>query len=468
MSNPWLAIPAAPAPLAPVMPGPRRLVRESWHRSTLHHLDPDNLLAPLAFDEAELRDHRLSHPLAGVLPVIRKLLVQDADDDSGILVAVGDAMGRLLWIDGDRHLRRLAEGMLFVEGAAWSERDVGTSAPGTALELDHGIQIHAAEHFNRLVHPWSCTAVPVHDPESGRIIGVIDITGGAQAVAAHALPLMEATAAAVESEILVQRLRAGAAAPPGGRASSRSSRSTSTTARGTRSAATSTSAASRPQRGTLQILGRSTGLLTAASLDTAVPNALSPNAPRSTGSNPNGPSPSPSALSPRHAEILTLLAWHQQGLSADRLTDLLYEADEAPVTLRAELVRLRKVLGRLAPSLVPESRPYRLPIALELDVHQVLSLLDRGAHRAALAAYPGPVLPESVAPGIVDLRTTVAGRLRESILSDASGDVLFQYATTVAAPDDTDVLLACLRLLPPRSPKRAGLVERIESINASL
>jgi hypothetical protein len=407
----------------------RRLVRESWERSAEHHLDPDNLLPPLAFDDTELREHRLGHPLAGVLPVIRRLLVKDADDDSGILVAVGDAMGRLLWVDGDRQLRRRAEGMLFVEGAGWSERDVGTSAPGTALELDHGIQIHAAEHFNRLVHPWSCTAVPVHDPESGRIIGVIDITGGAQAVAPHALPLMEATAAAVESEILVQRLRA---------ANDRS--------RQARSSRRTTITPPRPVRSTLQVLGRSTGLLTAPPLAAA----------------------HPTALSPRHAEILTLLAWHRQGLSAERLADLLYEADEASVTLRAELVRLRKALGRVAPGLVPESRPYRITAALELDVHQVLSLLDRGAHRAALAAYPGPVLPESIAPGVVELRETVAHRLREAILTDASSDVLFQYATTVAAPDDIDVFTACLRLLPPRSPKRAGLVERIELIEASL
>lgn len=109
--------------------------------------------------------------------MIRRLLVRDADEDSGVLVAVGDALGRLLWIDGDQRLKGLAEGMSFVEGAAWAEPDVGTSAPGTALVLDHGVQIHGAEHFASLVHPWSCTAVPIHDPETHEILGVIDITG---------------------------------------------------------------------------------------------------------------------------------------------------------------------------------------------------------------------------------------------------------------------------------------------------
>lgn len=390
------------------------------------HLDPDNLLPELAFDEDELRDHRLGHPLAGVLPVITRLLVDDADDDSGMLVAVGDAMGRLLWVDGDRHLRRQAEGMLFVEGAGWSEREVGTSAPGTALELDHGIQIHAAEHFNRLVHPWSCTAVPVHDPETRRIIGVIDITGGPQAVASHALPLMEATAAAVESEIMVQRLRA---------LTDRSS-----TGRGRRRETP------RPTvvRAGLQVLGRDTGLLVGHGADR------------------------PIELSRRHAEILTLLSWHRQGLSADALADRLYDADEAAVTLRAELVRLRRVLTASAPSLVPASRPYRLTAPLQLDAHQVLSLLDRGAHRAALAAYPGPLLPDSTAPGIVELRELVATRLREAMLTDASADLLYDYLGSAAAPDDLEVLHACLRALQPRSPKRAGIVARVEALEADL
>jgi hypothetical protein len=412
VTSPWLAAPARADAQRGLV---RRLVRESWERSMDRHLDPDNLMPELAFDEDELRDHRLGHPLAGVLPVITRLLV-----------AVGDAMGRLLWVDGDRHLRRQAEGMLFVEGAGWSEREVGTSAPGTALELDHGIQIHAAEHFNRLVHPWSCTAVPVHDPETRRIIGVIDITGGPQAVASHALPLMEATAAAVESEIMVQRLRALA--------------DRSSTGRGRRREAP------RPTvvRAGLQVLGRDTGLLVGHGADR------------------------PTELSRRHAEILTLLSWHRQGLSAEALADRLYDADEAAVTLRAELVRLRRVLTASAPSLVPASRPYRLTAPLQLDAHQVLSLLDRGAHRAALAAYPGPLLPDSTAPGIVELRELVSTRLREAMLTDASADLLYDYLGSAAAPDDLEVLHACLRALPSRSPKRAGIVARVEALEADL
>jgi len=420
MTSPWLAQPQV-APTAP-----RPLVRASWNRALERHLDPDLLLASLEVAEDELGDYRLAHPLASVLPVIRRLLVRDADDDSGMLVAVGDAMGRLLWVDGDRALRRRAEGMLFVEGAGWSESRVGTSAPGTALELDHAVQISGGEHFNRLAHEWSCTAVPVHDPETRRILGMIDITGGAQAVDPHTLPLMEATAAAVESELMVQRLRAqrdriGAVTRPARRRPA--------------------SGATRTDRAVLRVLGRDTGELTSGG--------------------------STVELSARHTELLTLLAWHRQGLTAGQLADLVYSEGESAVTLRAEMVRLRKVLDKARCDLGLESRPYRLTKALELDAQHVIALLDRGAHRVALATAAGAVLPGSAAPGIEAVRDEVRARLRESVLTDASVDVLLEYARTADAVDDAEVWAALLRLLPPRSPRRAGIVAHLEALTAS-
>jgi transcriptional regulator of acetoin/glycerol metabolism len=54
--------------------------------------------------------------LASALPVIRRLLVDDATD-SGVVVAVTAADGTLLWVEGDRSARRKAEAMNFVPGA---------------------------------------------------------------------------------------------------------------------------------------------------------------------------------------------------------------------------------------------------------------------------------------------------------------------------------------------------------------
>ena len=52
-------------------------------------------------------------------------------------------------------------------------------------------------------------------------------------------------------------------------------------------------------------------------------------------------------LSRRHSEILVLLARHPEGVGGDELLVELYEDESVtPVTLRAELSRLRGLLGR--------------------------------------------------------------------------------------------------------------------------
>lgn len=446
-------------PEAHRLPGLSSLVRESWRRSARLHANPDHPEAPLAMDGEELQRYRRQHPLAAIMPVIHKLLVQPGYD-SGMLVAVGDGLGRLLWVEGDAALRRRAEGMMFVPGADWSEATVGTSAPGTALALGRGIQITGAEHYKRSVHPWSCTAVPIHDPDSGALLGVVDITGTECAVAPHTLSLVQAAVAAAQAQLRIERLQLAA-----GQAARNVTRQSAPGRRG--SAGAGTSAAARPAearpgagasgavksgrgrppagslyRNSLQILGRDQALLSIGGRTVA--------------------------LSARHSEILALLSSHPEGLTAQELCSLLYPGDATTMTLRAEMVRLRKILQQLAPAAVPESRPYRLPLDLVPDAGQVLACLQRGAHRIALETYRGAVLPRSEAPGIAELRHRVSSLLREALLTGGSAESLLQYAALPEGRDDIGVRLAALKLLPPRSPKRAAVVADLERLDAEL
>ncbi|WAB81097.1 transcriptional regulator [Microcella daejeonensis] len=434
MSSPWLSSPPpenasawrerleeaqATGGRAPV----RSIVRDSWRRARDRAVDPDRLPGTIDLDEDALREYRAAHPLASAVPIIHRLLIRHTFD-AGLIIAIGDQSGRLLWIDGDRGLRRRAESMAFVEGANWSEEVAGTSAPGTALALDHGIQIRGAEHYSRIVHPWSCTAVPVHDPASGRIVGVIDITGGDEAVAPATLPLLEATVAAVEAELHVRRLDALAEREERPRTPARA-------------------AAPRLAEPRLHVLGRETGFLEAQGVELE--------------------------LSARHAEILALLAWHRAGLGAEALAAAVYGRDDAVVTLRAEMVRLRRTLARAGlDALAPLSRPYRLPVPLALDAQRVLAFLDRGAHRVALGHYAGPVLPGSDAPGVDAVRAEVSARLRDAMLADAHVDTLLDYARSDEAALDLPVWSAALRALPIDSPRRTAVVTRIEAIEREL
>jgi hypothetical protein len=418
VSNPWAVTPVAEANR------PRKVVVESWERGRQNQLNPEKLLSPLVFGQAELADYRESHPLASVMPVIQKLLVQDADNDSGMLVAIGDAMGRLLWVEGDQALKAKAASMMFVEGSDWSEASAGTSAPGTALALDHAIQIRRTEHFNLLVHDWSCTAVPVHDPETGAILGVIDITGGDQAVDRHTMPLMEATAVAVQNELLIQRMRSR-------RESSDPVTIALSSGRG--------SVIELPRRKpvpSLNVLGRDEGLLVVDGRSVPVGR--------------------------RHTEILLLLSHHREGLSANDLAELVYGDVDHIGTLRAEMVRLRGFLEPIAPALIPLSKPYRLESPLETDALHVTALLHRGAHKAALSAYRGAILPGSEASGVRDIQVELEELMREVILTDASKEVLLEYVESEIGRNDVDALRLLLKILPQKSPKRAAVVTRLD------
>lgn len=394
----------------------RRVVRDSWDRASRRRLDPDGL-PRLELPEDDLDDRRRDHPLAPALPVVRRLLVDDVAG-SGLLVAIGDEHGRLLWVEGDHTARRRAEDMLFVAGAGWSEAQVGTSAPGTALVLDRGVQIRGDEHWNHRVRAWSCTAVPVHDPVDGRLIGVVDITGDERAAGSLTLPLVTATVAAVEAHLALLGFAAVGRVP-------------------TRTAQHPVHPVPDSPAG-LTTLGRDEAVLTVG--DGRI------------------------ALGARHSEIMALLAHRPAGYTAHELADAVYGDVDAVSTLRPEMVRLRHVVEALDPTLVPLSRPYRLPRPVTLDLDTLVGLVDRGAHRAAVRADTGPALPSSTAPGVVALRAEVAATVRDALLTGGSIDTLLTYSESTTGRDDVRVLLELLRRLPPGSPRRTHLVAHLEAL----
>jgi len=142
-------------------------------------------------------------------------------------------------------------------------------------------------------------------------------------------------------------------------------------------------------------------------------------------------------LTGRHADILVLLSRHPEGLSADHLAVLLDDKDLDVVTVRAEMSRLRKVIG--AENLC--SRPYRLLVPITSDIGEVFDALDDGDVESALARYPGPLLTQSVSPAIARLRTQLSATLRCAVLAESAQgrpDLLRRWLELPEGRDDRD------------------------------
>ena len=229
MSNPWLAIDVATAPAQRAREvrrawerfvgggwdrskrGEARPLREpiadSWRRSAAAGVDPSGMrIAPVVADADETSARWEIHPLAEMAPLIRSCLAASADE-SRHLIVVSDANGVLLWVEGNPSVRlRAADSMNFAEGTLWSEGGAGTNAIGTALAAEHAVQVFASEHFNEVVQAWTCAAAPVHDPDTGQVIGVIDLTGEMATVHPHSMAVATATAQAVEAQLRCEML----------------------------------------------------------------------------------------------------------------------------------------------------------------------------------------------------------------------------------------------------------------------
>jgi signal transduction histidine kinase len=184
------------------MNGVRAPVADSWRRSLDAGVDPEgSRLAPVAAERDEASARWEAHPLAQAAALIHDRLASIAAGSDHLLV-VSDASGVLLQLEGNARVRsQAADSMNFTEGALWSETGAGTNAIGTAMAADHPVQIFATEHYIEVVQAWTCSAAPVHDPETGELLGVIDLTGLEHDVHPHSLAVVMTTARAVEAHL---------------------------------------------------------------------------------------------------------------------------------------------------------------------------------------------------------------------------------------------------------------------------
>ncbi len=181
---------------------PRPLILASWQRSQAVQVDPARHWAPLAIArEIELQELRkanepLIHAAHSVMSHLTDFLA-----DSGYVVVLSDAHGRLLEVIGEAAIRRRLARIDFIAGGDWSEAAAGTNAIGTALADGHIVQLMAAEHYCEGWQDLTCTVAPIRHPLTGEVIGVLDLTGDYRLIRSFLTGLVAAAALEIEQKL---------------------------------------------------------------------------------------------------------------------------------------------------------------------------------------------------------------------------------------------------------------------------
>lgn len=357
---------------------PRAVVARSWTRVLSLGIDPDGRNGRDPLPPSDVEERRRTSRLSLVIDEIRELLLSAADA-SNYLVVVADAEGVVLWRSGSPRVKRQADGLGFTDGATWTEASVGTNAIGTALAESAPVQLFSAEHFENAQVPWYCTASPIHDPIDGSLLGIVDVSGPAltlhpaiEALVTASVRLAEARLWRHHEERLEQLRRtaeplvSGANGPllvvddHGWVAAHQgvAVRDRVETPQPDRALAVPGLGLCLPERlrGGWLIRPSSSAHVLDAVLDRGVAPA--------TLEVRGGDAPWRVALTPRHAELLAAIAAAgPAGVSAGQLSHRIYGDGEHQVTVRAEISRLRRVLGALL-----ATNPYRLGDGVSLTV----------------------------------------------------------------------------------------------------
>jgi hypothetical protein len=168
-------------------------------------------------------------------------------------------------------------------------------------------------------------------------------------------------------------------------------------------------------------------------------------------------------LTRRHTEIVVLLGARGTGMTTEELALALYGERGRPGTVRTELFRLRKLMG---PWL--EAGRDGLTLSIDADFMAVQALLRAGDPRRAAEHYPGPLLPRSEAPGVVELREELDAWVRRAVLATEDREALWIWLESASGRDDRPSLKRFLADLPFDDPRRALAASRLARVRATL
>jgi len=174
----------------------RKPILASWWRSRQWNVAADHI------ELDYLHDPDLECNLARTAdPVLRHL--HEQLDGQPISIILTDSAGVVLTrLTADHELERHLDGVKLAPGFSYAEARVGTNGIGTALESGGPAHVFGHEHYAEHLEQFGCAGVPIHDPVSGKTIGVIDLTCWRKNADPLLISLVKATADQITQALL--------------------------------------------------------------------------------------------------------------------------------------------------------------------------------------------------------------------------------------------------------------------------
>lgn len=325
----------------------------------------------------ELEARRAANPIRHAIETLRRVFAASADDPM-MALGIFDTDGVMLWRAGSRSVLPEADRLGLVEGSRWDEECAATTAVGLAIRNRRPCRIFGAQHYSRSLHELYCTAAPIHDPRTGEMVAITGLAGPAMNMQPAASTLTAALSTLSEHEVTLAHQRTlaelryrGCAQLAGLHGPGLLVDDDGWVAEG-RGCTPPVRVAAPVEEMRQFVPGLGICVVERLGLGWLVRPA-GPAGPVIAELDLDGEpaitvtgddAPWRTVLTPRHAQILLLLAdAGEHGLTSQQLSQMLFGDDKHTVSVRAELSRLRRVVGALV-----ASRPYRLAPRVELRV----------------------------------------------------------------------------------------------------
>lgn len=149
----------------------REPILASWTRSREWDVPADHLELP--YESETYRDSLL---LRAAQPIIGEVADHMATEPMSVILC--DEEGVVLERrTGDSALEQHLDRIWLAPGFSYAEKYVGTNGIGTALEGRGPAQVFGHEHYVEHLEDMACAGVPIRHPVTGKLLGVLDLTG---------------------------------------------------------------------------------------------------------------------------------------------------------------------------------------------------------------------------------------------------------------------------------------------------